>query len=88
MDEVSSETAVDESASTTDKKKDCKNRRAIPDLMDSRRTYRSSLLLPLASTLSGKAAFSLKNLLVFLKLYSDAGFVAGVFFGYGCRSAS
>jgi hypothetical protein len=56
--------------------------------MDSRRTYRSSLLLPLASTLSGKAAFSLKNLLVFLKLYSDAGFVAGVFFGYGYRSAS
>jgi hypothetical protein len=55
--------------------------------MDSRRTNRSSAILPLPSTLSGKAALSLKNLLGFLKQYSDAGFVAGVFFGYGCRSA-
>jgi hypothetical protein len=38
--------------------------------------------------MSGKAAFSLKNLLVFLKQYSDAGFVAGVFFGYGRSSAA
>ena len=38
-------------------------------------------------TQSGKAAFSLKNLLVFLKVYSHAGIVAGVFFGYGRRSA-
>jgi len=37
---------------------------------------------------SGKAAFFLKNLLVFAKQYSHAGLVAGVFFGYGCRSAS
>lgn len=37
--------------------------------------------------MSGKAAFSLKNLLVFLKQYSGAGFVAGVFFGYDCRGA-
>jgi len=70
------------------KEKDCRTEGLYPDLlMDSRRTYRSSLLLPLLPTLSGKAAFSLKNLLVFLKPYSDAGFVAGVFFGYGCRSA-
>jgi hypothetical protein len=55
--------------------------------MDSRRTIRSSLFLPLNPTLSGKAAFSLKNLLVFLKQYSHAGFVAGVFFGYGCNRA-
>jgi hypothetical protein len=55
--------------------------------MDSRRTTRSSLFSPLNPTQSGKAAFTLKNLLVFQKLYSDAGFVAGVFFGYGCRSA-
>jgi hypothetical protein len=45
------------------------------------------VILPLIPTQSGKAAFSLKNLLGFLKQYSDAGFVAGVFFGYGCRSA-
>jgi hypothetical protein len=37
--------------------------------------------------MSGKAAFSLKNLLVFLKQYSHAGLVAGVFFGYGCNRA-
>jgi hypothetical protein len=55
--------------------------------MDSRRTTRSSLLSPLNPTLSGKAAFSLKNLLVFVKEYSCAGFVAGVFFGYGNRDA-
>ena len=56
--------------------------------MDSRRTYRSSLYSPPTPTKSGKAAFTLKNLLVFLKAYSDAGFVAGVFFGYGNRSAA
>ncbi|HZW13520.1 MAG TPA: hypothetical protein VFF81_10055 [Noviherbaspirillum sp.] len=44
--------------------------------------------VPLTLTLSGKAAFSLKNLLVFEKQYSHAGFVAGVFFGRGCHSAS
>jgi hypothetical protein len=33
------------------------------------------------------AAFSLNNLLVYLNQYSHAGFVAGVFFGYGSRSA-
>jgi hypothetical protein len=44
--------------------------------------------LPLASTLSGEAAFSLENLMVFLKQYSGAGFIAGVFFGYRCRSVS
>jgi len=55
--------------------------------MDSRRTNRSYSLLPLTPTLSGKAVFSLENLLVFLKQYSDAGFVAGVFFGYGCSGA-
>jgi len=46
------------------------------------------VIQPLTPTLSGKAAFSLKNLLGFQKQYSCAGFVAGVFFGYGCRSAS
>ena len=44
-------------------------------------------MLPLILTTSGKAAFSLKNLLGFQKQYSHAGFVAGVFFGYGCRGA-
>jgi hypothetical protein len=39
------------------------------------------VFLPLTSTTSGKAAFFLKNLLVFLKEYSHAGFAAGVFFG-------
>jgi hypothetical protein len=55
--------------------------------MNSRRTYRSSLFLPLASTTSGVAALSLKKLLGFVKLYSHAGIVAGVFFGCGGRSA-
>jgi hypothetical protein len=55
--------------------------------MDSRRTQRSSLFLPSTPTQSGKAAFSLKNLLVFQKEYSDAGIVAGVFFGCGRREA-
>ncbi|HEX7650714.1 MAG TPA: hypothetical protein VF450_25170, partial [Noviherbaspirillum sp.] len=58
-----------------------------PKLMDSRRTQRSSLFLPSTPTQSGKAAFSLKNLLVFQKEYSDAGIVAGVFFGCGRREA-
>jgi hypothetical protein len=71
-----------------ERKKTAKPKGYTLSLMDSRRTYRSSLLLPLASTLSGKAAFSLENLVVFLKQYSDAGFIAGVFFGYGCRSVA
>jgi hypothetical protein len=50
--------------------------------MDSRRPNRSYLLTPLRLIQSGKAAFSLKNVLVFLKQYSDAGIIAGVFFGY------
>jgi len=45
------------------------------------------MISPLNLTKSGKAAFSQKNLLVFEKEYSHAGFVAGVFFGYGCCSA-
>jgi hypothetical protein len=49
--------------------------------MDSRRPDCSDLQTPLRPTLSGKAAFSSKNGLSFLKQYSDAGFVAGVFFG-------
>jgi hypothetical protein len=49
--------------------------------MDSRRPDCSDLQTPLRPTLSGKAAFSSKNGLFFLKLYSDAGIVAGVFFG-------
>jgi len=36
---------------------------------------------PLRPILSGKAAFSSKNGLYFVKLISDAGMVAGVFFG-------
>jgi hypothetical protein len=55
--------------------------------MDSRRTTPSSTVLPLNPTRSGKAAFSLKNLLVFQKQYSDAGIVAGVFFGCDCNCA-
>ncbi|HYD60681.1 MAG TPA: hypothetical protein VEC35_10020 [Noviherbaspirillum sp.] len=46
------------------------------------------MIQPLCPTLSGKAAFSLKILLGFRKQYSHAGFAAGVFFGYGDRSAS
>ncbi|HYC43025.1 MAG TPA: hypothetical protein VEB70_08565 [Noviherbaspirillum sp.] len=45
------------------------------------------MIQPLTPTLSGKAAFSLKNLLGFQKLYSHAGFAAGVFFGFAVRSA-
>jgi hypothetical protein len=45
------------------------------------------VFLPLTPTKSGMAAFSLKNLLVFLKEYSHAGFAAGVFFGYACYRA-
>ncbi|HJV73125.1 MAG TPA: hypothetical protein VJ654_02800 [Noviherbaspirillum sp.] len=56
-----------------------KLKRLQPILMDSRRTYRSSVISPLSPTWSGKAAFSLKNLLVFEKQYSHAGVVAGVF---------
>jgi len=41
---------------------------------------------PLSPMLSGEAAFSLKNLLVFQKEYSDAGIVAGVFFGCDCKA--
>jgi len=44
------------------------------------------VIQPLSLTLSGKAAFSLKNLLVFLKQYSHAGIFVGVFFGYERRS--
>jgi hypothetical protein len=47
--------------------------------MNSRRPNRSDLFEPLHPILSGKAAFSSKNGLVFLKQYSDAGVVAGVF---------
>ncbi|OGB20854.1 MAG: hypothetical protein A3I66_19840 [Burkholderiales bacterium RIFCSPLOWO2_02_FULL_57_36] len=46
--------------------------------MDSRRPNRSCLCKPLHPILSGKAAFSSKNGLVFLKQYSDAGVFAGV----------
>jgi hypothetical protein len=49
--------------------------------MNSRRPNRSYLLTPLHLIQSGKAAFSLKNVLAFLKQYSDAGVTAGVF-GY------
>ncbi|WP_220807139.1 hypothetical protein [Noviherbaspirillum aridicola] len=56
--------------------------------MDSRRTYRSSLYSPLTLTLSGKAAFALENLVVFRGAYSDAGIVAGVFFGCENRGAN
>ncbi|WP_170942402.1 hypothetical protein [Noviherbaspirillum denitrificans] len=45
------------------------------------------MIQPLTPTLSGKAAFSLKNLLGFQKQYSHAGFAAGVFFGFAVRSA-
>jgi hypothetical protein len=50
--------------------------------MDSKRPNRSYLFSPLYPILSGKVAFSSKNGLAFLKQYSDAGMVAGVFFGY------
>jgi hypothetical protein len=50
--------------------------------MNSRRPIRSHLLLPHHLIQSGEAAFSLENGLFFLKQYSDAGMIAGVFFGY------
>jgi len=50
--------------------------------MDSKRPNRSYLLSPLHLTKSGKAAFSLENSLAFPKQNSDAGIIAGVFFGY------
>jgi hypothetical protein len=56
--------------------------------MHSRRPNRSYLFVPRNLNLSGKAAFSLKNALVLLKQYSDAGIVAGVFFGYCDRFQS
>jgi len=49
--------------------------------MDSKRLYRSCLFKPLPLILSGQAAFYFKKLLAFLKRYSRAGEVAGVFFG-------
>jgi len=56
--------------------------------MHSRRPNRSYLFVPLNPISLGKAAFSLKNALAFLKQYSDAGIVAGVFFGYRARFQS
>jgi len=50
--------------------------------MDSTRPIRSYLFAPLYPIFSAKAAFSLKNGLVFIKQYSCAGIIAGVFFGY------
>jgi hypothetical protein len=50
--------------------------------MDSKRPNRSYLLSPLHPTKSGKAAFSLANVLLSPKQNSDAGVIAGVFFGY------
>jgi hypothetical protein len=50
--------------------------------MDSKRPNRSYLLSPLRLILSGKAAFSLKNGLIFLKQYSDAGMMPAFFLGY------
>jgi hypothetical protein len=49
--------------------------------MNSRRPTRSLLTKPLYPIQSGKAAFSLKKSLFFLKQYSDAGVIAGVFNG-------
>jgi hypothetical protein len=46
------------------------------------------LFEPLRPILSGKAAFSSKNSLVFFKQYSDAGAVAGVFFDRRCSAAA
>jgi hypothetical protein len=51
--------------------------------MDSRRPNRLTLLTPLRLIQSGKAAFSLKAELAFLKQNSSAGVIAGVFFGHG-----
>jgi hypothetical protein len=50
--------------------------------MNSRRPIRSHLLKPHHLIQSGVAAFSLKNGLCFLKQNSNAGMIAGVFFGY------
>jgi len=65
---------------------DCKTEGLTPKLMDSRRTNRSAQYWLPSPALSGKAAFFLKNLLVFPKDYSGAGIVAGVFFDYDSNS--
>ncbi|MES2535131.1 MAG: hypothetical protein V4632_04575 [Pseudomonadota bacterium] len=56
--------------------------------MNSTRPNRSFLFSPLRLILSGKAAFSLKNGLIFLKQYSDAGINAGVFLANRRSSAA
>nr|WP_314629679.1 hypothetical protein [uncultured Noviherbaspirillum sp.] len=56
--------------------------------MDSRRPDCSDLQTPLRPILSGKAAFSSKNGLFFLKLISDAGIDAGVFFDFATRQCA
>jgi hypothetical protein len=58
-----------------------KNERLYPNLMNSRRPIRSSLLAPLHLTLSGMAAFSLKNGFAFDTQNSNAGTRAGIFYG-------
>ncbi|MBC7574658.1 MAG: hypothetical protein H7244_10010 [Herminiimonas sp.] len=55
------------------------NERLYPNLMNSRRPIRSHLLAPLHLTLSGTAAFSLKNGFVFDNKNSSAGTCAGIF---------
>ena len=56
-----------------------KNERLHPILMNSRRPLRSCLLAPPHLTLSGLAAFLLKNGLAFDNEISDAGILAGIF---------
>jgi hypothetical protein len=65
-----------------------KQERQQPNLMTSRRPIRSHLLSPPHLIQSGEAAFSLKNGLFFLKHYSNAGMIAGVFFGYSSSVAT
>jgi len=67
-------TAIDEIATN-----DSKKGRQQSNLMNSRRPIRSLLPKPLNLIQSGEAAFSLENGLFFLKQYSCAGVIAGVF---------
>lgn len=56
-----------------------KNERLHPILMNSRRPIRSHLLAPPHLTLSGLAAFLLKNGFAFDNEISGAGIIAGIF---------
>ncbi len=63
-------------------RKQRKNGRLSPHLMDSKKTNRPNQFLPPNLIISGKAAFSLKKPEIFQDLNSSASVTAGVFSGY------